>query len=108
MPTKTANMVETLRRVPGLFGIAPYIFMIVFGVCSFVATVILLHRLGSDPPNSFWWPFVLLFGCFVIAVVGYWVGIQLVKKITPSIPYRFLTATVWEDVSRESETKDRK
>jgi len=69
MSTKTTNMVETLRKVPGILGIAPATFMVVSGICSFIATVILLHRLGADPPNSTLWPLVLSFGCLGIGVV---------------------------------------
>lgn len=106
MPTKTKNMVETLRRIPGIVGIAPGIFLFVFGIGSFVGMIVLLHLLNADPPNHIVWPLVSSVGCFAISVAAYFAGVRLIKKVTPDIPYRFLTAD-WHDVSRERETKDR-
>jgi hypothetical protein len=108
MPTKTANMVETLSRVPGILGNVPTILMIVFGLCSFIGTVILLHHFGADPPNQTLLPVVSTVCCLLFAVAGNVVGSQLLKRMTPDIPYRFLTATVWQDVSEKVEMKDKK
>jgi len=68
-------------------------------------SAILLHRVGADPPISFWWPLLLAVGCCAIAMGGYRVGTQLSKKMTPNIPYHFLTAaSVWHDVSQKMDT----
>jgi hypothetical protein len=98
VPTKSENMVETIRRVPGVLGILPVASMVVFGLISFGAGVALTHHLELDPPTHSLIPFLVSMGSIAIAVPGYAVGIRIVKKLTPIIPYAFL-ATDLRDVS---------
>jgi hypothetical protein len=106
MPTKTQNMIVTIRRIPGILGLLPGALAIVTGVLAFAVGAVILEWLNLGPENNKTIPFIFSFACIGIAFLAHNVGSTMTKQLTPRIPYRFLTADSREAWIEKEEKRD--